>query len=227
MIRIVVVEDEPLARQLLVKLLGELPGVEVVGEATHGLEGLQLASELRPDAIFLDVEMPGMSGTELMTLLPEPRPAIVFVTAYREHAVEAFAGGAAHYLLKPISRVALAQALSRIRPKEDPLQKGWLRLPVRRRGSTRLLRPEEVEALVADLGDCQAWTPEGPLPVDGRLAHWEERLASHGYARIHRNALVRLDAVRELTDEGEVVLSATRLQVSVRRLEEIRALLGL
>ncbi len=227
MIRILVVEDEPLARALLVKLLRELPGVEVVGEAAHGLEGLRLASELRPDALFLDVEMPGMSGTELMTLLPEPRPAIVFVTAYREHAVEAFAGGAAHYLLKPISRVALAQALSRIRPKEDPLQKGWLRLPVRRRGSTRLLRPEEVEALVADLGDCQAWTPEGPLPVDGRLTHWEERLAGHGYARIHRNALVRLDAVRELTDEGEVVLSTTRLQVSVRRLEDIRAFLGL
>lgn len=227
MIRIVVVEDEPLARQLLVKLLRELPGVEVAGEAGNGVEGLRLASELRPDAVFLDVEMPGMSGTELMALLPEPRPAVVFVTAYREHAVEAFAGGAAHYLLKPISRVALSQALSRIRPKEDPIQKEWLRLPVRRRGTTRLLKPEEVEALVADLGDCQAWTPEGPLPVDGRLAHWEERLAGHGYARIHRNALVRLDAVRELTDEGEVVLSATRLQVSVRRLEEIRALLGL
>ena len=63
--------------------------------------------------------------------------------------------------------------------------------------------------------------------MDGRLAHWEARLEGLGYARIHRNALVRLDAVKELTDEGEVVLSATRLQVSVRRLEEIRNLLGL
>lgn len=227
MIRIVVVEDEPLARQLLVKLLGELPGVEVVGEAAHGLEGLHCITERKPDAVFLDIEMPGMTGMELMQVLPEPRPALIFVTAYREHAVEAFAGGAVHYLLKPISRVSLAQALSRIRPKDDPLQKGWLRLPVRKRGTTRLLKPEEVEALVADLGDCMAWTPEGPFPVDGRLAHWEERLAGRGYARIHRNALVRLDAVKELTDAGEVVLSATRLQVSVRRLEEFRGLLGL
>lgn len=227
MIRLAVVEDEPLARQMLVKLLSELPGVEIVGEAGNGVEALQLVAGQKPDALFVDVEMPGMSGMELMALLPEPRPAVIFVTAYRDHAVEAFAGGAVHYLLKPISRTSLAQALSRIRPKEDPLQKGWLRLPVHRRGTTRLLRPDEVEALVADLGDCQAWTAEGPLPVDGRLAYWEERLSGLGFARIHRNALVRLDAVRELTDAGEVVLSATRLQVSVRRLEEIRTLMGL
>jgi len=70
------------------------------------------------------------------------------VTAYPQHAVEAFAGGAVHYLLKPISRVGVAQALSRVRPKDDPLQQAWLRIPVRRRSGTRLLRPAEVEALV-------------------------------------------------------------------------------
>ena len=227
MIRIVVVEDEPLARQLLVKLLRELPGVEVVGEAAHGQEGLRQVAELRPDAVFLDVEMPGMSGTELMQLLPEPRPAVVFVTAYRDHAVEAFAGGAVHYLLKPISRVGLAQALGRIRPQDDPLQQGWLRLPVRRRTGTRLLRPEEVEALVADLGDAVAWTAEGRLPVDGSLAHWEERLRNHGFLRVHRNAPVRLEAIRELSADDELVLPTGRLAVSRRRLEEVRRALGL
>lgn len=227
MIRVVVVEDEGPARALLVKLLLELPGVAVVGEAGHGIEGLRLIAELRPDAVFLDIEMPGMTGTELMRLLPEPRPAVVVTTAYRDHAVDAFAGGAVHYLLKPISRIAVAQALSRVRPREDPLQKGWLRIPARRKGTTRLLRPEEVDALVADLGDCAAWTAEGPWPVDGRLGHWEERLAEQGFLRVHRNALVRLEAVRELSDAGEVVLPSGRLQVSVRRLEEVRRRLGL
>ena len=170
MIRIVVIEDEPLARQHLIDLLDELPGLSVVAAAENGRLGLAAIAEHHPDAVFLDIEMPGIKGTELMHMLPEPRPSLVFVTAYPQHAIEAFAGGAAHYLLKPISRVGVAQAMSRIRPKDEPLQKEWLRLPVRKKGSTRLLRPEEVEALVADLGDCMAWTPEGRLPVDGTLA---------------------------------------------------------
>ena len=227
MIRIVVVEDEPLARQHLVDLLEELPGTAVVAQAANGREGLAAIVAHRPDAVFLDIEIPGITGTELMHLLPEPRPALVFVTAYPQHAIEAFAGGAVHYLLKPISRVGLAQALGRIRPQDDPLQQGWLRLPVRRRTGTRLLRPEEVEALVADLGDAVAWTAEGRLPVDGSLAHWEERLRNHGFLRVHRNALVRLEAIRELSADDELVLPTGRLAVSRRRLEEVRRALGL
>lgn len=227
MIRIIVVEDEPLARQHLVEMLEELPGVQVVAQAENGRLGLAAIAEHRPDAVFLDIEMPGIKGTELMHLLPEPRPALVFVTAYPQHAIEAFAGGAAHYLLKPISRIAVAQALSRVRPKEEPMQKEWLRLPVRRRGATRLLRPEDVDALVADLGDCVAWTPEGKLPVDGTLGHWEERLADHGFMRVHRNALVRLEAVNEMSAEDELVLASGRIAISRRRMEEVRKSLGL
>jgi DNA-binding LytR/AlgR family response regulator len=227
MICIVVVEDEPLARQHLVDLLGELPGVQVVADAENGRLGLAAIAAHHPDAVFLDIEMPGMKGTELMHMLPEPKPALVFVTAYPQHAIEAFAGGAVHYLLKPISRVGVAQALSRIRPKDEPIQKEWLRLPVRKKDSTRLLRPEEVEALVADLGDCLAWTKEGRLPVDGSLAHWEERLGELGFLRVHRNALVRLDAVREVSAEDELVLASGRLAISRRRMEEVRRRLGL
>lgn len=226
MIRIVVIEDEPLARQHLIEILGELPGVQVVGEAENGRLGLVAIAQLRPDAVFLDVEMPGMKGTELMHLLTEPRPSLIFVTAYPQHAIEAFAGGAVHYLLKPISRVGVAQALSRVRPKDEAWQREWLRLPVRKRGGTRLLRPEEVEALVADLGDCMAWTAEGRLPVDGSLAHWEERLGGHGFLRVHRNALVRLAAVKEMSAEDELVLASGCLPISRRRMEDVRKALG-
>ncbi len=227
MIRIVVVEDEPLAREHLVELLGELPGVQVVGEAENGRMALRVLDALKPDAVFLDIEMPGIKGTELMHLLPEPRPAVVFVTAYAQHTLEAFAGGAVHYLLKPVTRVGVSQALGRIRPKDDPLQKAWLRIPVRRRQGTRLLLPEEVEALVADLGDCQAWTPEGRLPVDGSLGHWEERLTDHGFMRVHRNALVNLRAVREVTREDELILNTGRIAISRRRMEDLRKVLGI
>ncbi len=227
MIRIVVVEDEPLARQHLVDLLSELPGVEVVEAAANGREGLAAVARQRPDAVFLDIEMPGIKGTELMHLLPDPRPAVVFVTAFPQHALEAFAGGAVHYLLKPISRIGVAQAISRIRPKEEPLQKEWRRIPVRRKSGTRLLLPEEVDALVADLGDCMAWTAEGRLPVDGTLAFWEERLKDQGFLRVHRNALVRLAAIQELGAEDDVVLRSGRIPVSRRRMEEVRKALGI
>jgi DNA-binding LytR/AlgR family response regulator len=227
MIRIVVIEDEPLAREHLAELLEELPGLLVVASAENGRLGLAAIAEYKPDAVFLDIEMPGMKGTELMHMLPEPKPALVFVTAYPQHAIEAFAGGAVHYLLKPISRVGVAQAISRIRPKDELLQKEWLRLPVRKKGATRLLRPEEVEALVADLGDCVAWTPDGRLPVDGSLAHWEERLMDHGFLRVHRNALVRLDAVREMTGDDHLVLATGRIAISRRRMDEVRLVLGL
>jgi DNA-binding LytR/AlgR family response regulator len=225
-VRVVVAEDEPLSRERLVALLAAQPGVQVVAQAPNGRLGLEAAIAHRPDAVFLDVEMPGMTGTEVMHALPAPRPAVVFVTAHPQHAIEAFAGGAVHYLLKPVTAVGVAQALSRLRPKDDPLQEGWLRIPARRRGGTRLLRPGEVDALVADLGDCAAWTAEGVLPVDGTLAHWEERLGERGFVRVHRNALVRLEAVRELGADGELILPGGRIAVSRRRLEEIRRRLG-
>jgi DNA-binding LytR/AlgR family response regulator len=227
MIRIVVVEDEALAREHLVNLLGELPGVEVVAAAGNGRTGLAAIAAHQPDAVFLDIEMPGIRGTELMHLLPEPRPGLVFVTAYPQHAVEAFAGGAVHYLLKPISRLGVAQALARIRPRSDPMQKEWLRIPVRRRSGTRLLRPEEVEALVADLGDCVAWTREGRLPVDGSLNHWEERLSDHGFLRVHRNALVRLESILEVTAGDALQLATGCIAISRRRMEEVKQMLGL
>ena len=223
MIRALVAEDEPFSRHLLAGLLRELPGVEVVGEARDGDEALELALRLRPDALFLDVEMPGLCGTELARRLPVPRPGLVFVTAHPAHAVDAFALGAVHYLLKPVSRPHLAQALSRLRPESE---RAWLRIPVRCRGGQRFLRPEEVEALVADLGDCIAWTAEGKLRVEGTLAHWEERLEPHGFLRVHRNALVRLDAIQALEEGRRLILPNCVQEISRRRMDVLREALG-
>jgi two-component system response regulator LytT len=224
-IRVIVAEDEPASRAYLVGLLSEHPGVEVVGEAGNGREALRLVSELDPDGLFLDIEMPLLRGTDLLPLLPGPRPAVVFVTAYADHALEAIQGGAVHYLLKPITRIGVAQALARIPTRQGGAE--GLRLPVRRRGTTTLFRPEEVDALVADLGDCEAWTREGKVHLDGTLAQWEERLAGCGFLRVHRNALVRLEAVRELTDDDEVVLGCGRIPISRRRVEELKKALGM
>lgn len=165
--------------------------------------------------------------TSAMQLLPEPKPVLVFTTAHVDSALEAIQGGAVHYLVKPVTRVKVAEALSRIRPASDPLQREWLRIPVRKKGATGLLRPEEVEALVADLGDCVAWTAEGPQRVDGALAHWEERLRTHRFLRINRHILVNLEQVREVSEGDEVLVPSGRLPMSRRRRDDVLRALGL
>lgn len=226
MIRVLVAEDEPASRRLLAGYLREMPGVEVVGEAAHGAEALALGGRLHPDALFLDIEMPGLKGTEVAAALASQNPRLVFVTAHPQYAVEAFRLGAAHYLLKPVTRVDVAQAMARLFPSEPSARTEWLRIPVRERRGLRMLAPGTVEALVADLGDCLAITSEGKLRVEGTLTQWEERLGSMGFFRIHRNALVRLEAVQSLTDADEVVLPSTTLLLSRRRRESLERALG-
>jgi two-component system response regulator AlgR len=115
MLKALIVDDEPLARARLGALLRELNQVEVVGEATDAREALALLDKLSPDILYLDVRMPGMSGLELaqhLARLPDP-PAIVFITAHDEHAMEAFEAEAVGYLLKPVRKEKLAAATER------------------------------------------------------------------------------------------------------------------
>ena len=109
-VRALIVDDEPPARARLRQLLDAHGGVTVVGEAASGAEALELIRERRPDVLFLDIEMPEMRGTTLAASLPEPRPFVVFATAYERYAVDAFACDATDYLLKPITRERLLEA---------------------------------------------------------------------------------------------------------------------
>ena len=116
-IRALIVDDEPPARARLRQLLERQRGVTIVGEAGNAAEALDLIREQRPDVLFLDIEMPGVRGTTLASSLPEPRPFIVFATAYERYAIEAFACDATDYLLKPVNRDKLAATLERIRQR--------------------------------------------------------------------------------------------------------------
>ena len=113
--KVMVIDDEELARYRLCQLLGSFDDLEVVGEAEDGDQGLKAISEFRPDVVFLDIEMPGLNGMEVAASLPVPRPRIIFCTAYDEYAVDAFEQYPVDYLVKPVRRARLASAIERLR----------------------------------------------------------------------------------------------------------------
>jgi two-component system LytT family response regulator len=115
MIRVLLVDDEPPARDRLRQLLAGHDDVTIAGEAEDGVEAIERVAELAPDLLMLDIQMPGCSGLEVAASLPHPRPAIVFCTAYEQYAVDAFEVHAVDYLLKPVNRARLQAALDRVR----------------------------------------------------------------------------------------------------------------
>ncbi len=143
-LRLLIVDDEPPARARLRRLLAARPDVQVVGEATDGLQALAQAEALRPDALLLDVQMPGPSGLDVAASLPDGdggAPAVVFVTAFDDYALPAFDAAAVDYLLKPVDPARLARALDRIRQRRAPggTRPAAARLVVAERGQLRVI----------------------------------------------------------------------------------------
>ncbi len=162
-IRALIVDDEPLARRGLQIRLADAPGMEVVAEAGSGRTALEKIRELAPDVVFLDIEMPGMSGLDLVAQLPtESMPLVVFVTAYDRYAVQAFEARAIDYLLKPVDAERFTDALRRIRERLDE----------RRAGEQR----DRLVQLMADLKGSSDWPEaDAPAPPEGALAIREGR----------------------------------------------------
>jgi two-component system LytT family response regulator len=218
-LRALIVDDEPVARKVLREELEILDSVEVIGEADNGEAALQKILAAKPDVVFLDIEMPVMGGFELLDRLNGGYlPAIVMVTAYDEHAIQAFEAGATDYLLKPVSQQRLLQALERARRLvRNPIQAAEnvaqlqqvvpgpagtpkIRKIVGKLGEEFfLLNPQEVLAFQAE-GDI-VWivTSRQRYIATQNLKTIEERLRNTPFRRIHRNALVNVEQIRKMS----------------------------
>ncbi|HVR81701.1 MAG TPA: LytTR family DNA-binding domain-containing protein [Luteimonas sp.] len=205
--RIVIADDEPLARARLRELLGEQAGVEVVAEADDGRAALHACAEHRPDLILLDIAMPGIDGLEAARHLAafEPRPAVVFCTAFDAHALSAFDAAAIDYLVKPIRPERLAAALERVRTfaagrgqsAAAPSGQRRTHLCARMRGSLRLIPIEDVHYLQADEKYVVVHHARGEDLIEESLKSLEEEFAGR-FVRIHRNCLVARHEIIEL-----------------------------
>lgn len=199
--RVLIVDDEPPARTLLRSMVQETEGFEVAAEAENGQRALQLCDSLQPDIVLLDVRMPGVDGLEVarqLATLPEP-PAVIFVTAFDEYALQAFESEAVAYLLKPIRAEKLRSALSKAsrltRPqlqqvasaaKESPRRS---HIGVRGRDGLRLIPIDEVLCFQADQKYTTVKHQHGEDLIEDSLKTLEEEFGA-GFVRIHRNALV-------------------------------------
>ena len=228
-LRVLVLDDEAPALDELTWLLERDPRVSEVHGCGSGTEALRLLKEIEVDAVFLDVQMPGLDGIELATVLSrfkEP-PAVVFVTAHDEHAVDAFELNAVDYVLKPVREERLAEAVRRVLGASRPPGSAD-QIAVERGGVTRFVPVPEIRYVEADGDYARLHTATESHLVRIPLAQLETQWAESGFVRIHRSLLIAIGFVDELrVDAGRcaVVVDGTELPVSRRHTRALRDLL--
>jgi two-component system, LytTR family, response regulator len=234
-IRALLVDDEGPARSELRYLLAAHGEVQVVGEAASADEAVELTRDLRYDVVFLDVEMPGATGLEAAPRVRDQRdpPAVVFVTAHAEYAVDAFAVEAFDYLLKPVDPDRLARVVERLRERSQENVVPVDKVPVVGGGRTELLDHDQIHYVQADGDYSRIHTYDRSYLSTASLGELEERLGPR-FARIHRSYLVNLAKVagvrRSSSDRFRLQLAdeaKTELDVARRQSREIRDRLGL
>lgn len=226
-IRVLIVDDEMLARQRIEDLLAAEPGVEIVGQADTGDAAVAAIRSLRPDLLFLDIQMPGKTGLEVVREVgPEAMPATIFVTAYNQHALTAFDLAAVDYLVKPFDDERFEQAFRRARrlvelrevgrlsdqllqllqatraepgPPPAPPQPEYLeRIAVEMRGQVRVVPTAELDFVTASGPYAEIHAGDRKYVIRERMQTLEERLDPAHFVRIHRSIIVRLDRIEAL-----------------------------
>ena len=221
-IRALIVDDEPLARRGIRQLLAPYRDVTVVGECRDGKEAARALATSAPDLVFLDVQMPGLDGLDLVSLHGAHRmPLIVFVTAHQEYAVRAFEAQALDYLVKPLSEARFGATMARLyqRLRERP---PGSRIPVSTADGVLLIDAAEVDWIEAE--DDQAVIHVGTAAhrVRQPLAALEARLDPERFVQVHRSAIVRVDRVREVRETTLVLRDGSEVPLSRRRAAEVK-----
>ena len=253
MIRVVVADDEPLARHRLRALLGNASDMTIVAECANGDDVVRAVEAHEPDVLLLDIQMPGLTGIQIIDALgPRAVPVVVFVTAYDAHAVKAFEQEALDYLLKPLGEERFAQTLVRVRerlarralpapatdaargvtPSADGAVRTHLsRIPLRTAGKITFLEVDSLEWVEADGDYLRLHAGSRPQLYRATLTALEKQLDPAHFVRVHRSALVRRSAIVSLEPyfHGEYIIrvrSGARLRLSRTYRDRLPELLG-
>ena len=237
-LRVVIVDDEPLGRQRIEDLLGSEDGIEIAGIASTGEEAVQTIRRVKPDIVFLDVQMPGKSGLDVVDEIgADAMPVTIFVTAFDRFALDAFDVAALDYLVKPFDDERFAQALQRARKRirqmrhEEP-SKYADRLAVESRGQVRVVAVSRIDYITASGPYAELHVADKVYAIRERMQSLEDQLDPAVFFRIHRSAIVRLDRIDALLhrpggDYAVRLKNGTELDLSRARREELEQRLGI
>ena len=253
-LRVLIVDDEPLARQHIADRLAHEEGVEIAGEASNGLEAVEKIRALRPDLVFLDVQMPGMDGLDVVdTIGADEMPLTIFTTAFDQYALKAFDRAAVDYLLKPFDDERFAQAFHRARKelelrevdriahrlrdllqeeREEERTPEFLdRITVESRGQVRVVPVSKIDYITASGPYAELHVGDRTFTVRERMQVLEEQLDPAVFFRVHRSAIVRVDRIDAMLrapggDYAVRLKDGTVLSVSRSRRESLEKRIG-
>ena len=211
-IKTLIIEDEELARELIKNYLKETDFVEIIHECDNGFDGAKAITELKPDLVFLDIQMPKLNGFEMLELIDDP-PEIIFITAHNEFAIKAFEMNAVDYLLKPYSKdrllTALTKAAERLKTRpssakkiqtliQSPITEKMERVVVKSGTRIKVIPVEKIVYLEAQDDYVMIYTEEGKHLKQATMKHFEDCLDPSMFIRVHRSYVVRVDQVVQL-----------------------------
>ncbi len=235
MIKTLLIDDEPLARSIISEYLESYPEIELVAECGDGFEGAKAIQHHQPDLIFLDVQMPKINGFEMLELLDE-QPAVIFTTAFDEHAIKAFEKHAVDYLLKPISKNRFDQAMKKFLEQNER--------PAKQKATHALLEekesePEQIERIVVKTGNkiqvipvhtvicfaadddyVQIHTAENQYLKNKTMNYFEKHLDPDLFVRVHRSYIIRVDTLQRLEPyekDSQVAILSNKMRVNVSK----------
>jgi two-component system LytT family response regulator len=243
--KVILIDDEPLARQLVKALLQTHPGFEVVAECGDGFEGFKAIQELSPDLIFLDVQMPRLNGFEMLELLDAP-PSVIFTTAFDEYAMKAFEAHAVDYLLKPITRERFDKAIQKWLAQagntakvpqlqelaQEKVYEGYQhRIVVKDNGLIRIIPAQDIYYIEASDDYIKIYTKDGYYLKKATLGSIENSLDPQQFVRIHRSFLIpvsQLVRIEPYEKESHIALLQGGAKVSVSKsgMAKLKTLLG-
>jgi two-component system LytT family response regulator len=244
-IRTIIVEDEELARNLLKSFLKDAENIELIAECENGFEGVKMINEMKPDLVFLDIQMPKITGFELLELL-DHKPHIIFATAYDQYALKAFEYNAADYLLKPYSRDRLMEAIEKVasRIKEEgpasdvaekvseyPKEEFLDRIVVKDRHKIHIIPVDQVRYIESMDDYVMIYTQEGRHMKQKTMKYLEGALNPKDFVRIHRSSIVKVSEINEIQQyekESYIVIlhDKTKLKVSKTGYKNLKDILN-
>src|SRR5690606_10903807 len=209
MIRTVLIDDEPLSREIVKSYLQSYPDFEVVEECNDGFEGVKAIQQHRPDLIFLDIQMPKINGFEMLELIDDP-PAVIFITAFDEYAIRAFEANATDYLLKPFSEERFKKAIEKFMNQKSDEQAKQLagtmadapinqeRIVVKTGTKVRIIPVRDIHYLEADDDFVKIVTDEGSFLKNKTLQFYEKALDPKQFVRVHRSYLLSVNRITRI-----------------------------